>query len=130
MLLTDIHLINKTSYTNHVCSLNNDSGKRLSSVYFDASFNFYSIWQKLSKAALLWLKSGSSPSVVMMLKRMKEALSLRSYLCIFQGKPGGLGSIGEKGPPGEPVSMMSPDVVTSKLCGNYLTLAAIDRFDT
>lgn len=51
-------------------------------------------------------------------------------MCVFQGKPGGVGSTGEKGPPGEPVSMRSSDVVKPKLCCDYLTLVAVDRFDT
>lgn len=55
--------------------------------------------------------------------------SLRSHLCVFQGKPGGLGSTGEKGPPGQPVSMMSSDVVKLKLCCDDLALVAVDRVD-
>lgn len=63
------------------------------------------------------LKTGSSPSVVVMLvKALCVSVSLRPYLCAFQGKPGGPGSTGEKGPPGEPVSMMSSEAVKPKLC--------------
>lgn len=36
--------------------------------------NLIKLWHKLSEAALVWLESGSSPSVVTMLIKMKGAL--------------------------------------------------------
>lgn len=99
-------------HTSHGCSLNinsDEKGKRLFVLKLLNAFKCQDGFFSICSGEMLLKAKG-------VLVILCVSVSLRSHLCVFQGKPGGLGSTGEKGPPGEPVSMMSSDAFKPKLC--------------